>query len=70
MKVGELRELLADAPDYFEVGIEAVTSDWRVGERADRRTVIPIEGLSGKRWTHTLALLVKPDPELSRWRLA
>lgn len=49
MSAKELRELLADVPDHYEVGIEILV--------ADDRDVIPIEGKSDTRWDCTFALL-------------
>lgn len=52
MNARDLRELLADVPDHYEVGIEVVIGD--------DTEVFPIEGKSDTRWDCTFALLVGP----------
>ena len=55
MNAKELRDLLADVPDNWDVGIEVV-----IGDDSD---VFLFAGKSDTRWDHTLALLTKEETE-------
>ena len=53
MTVRDLKEFLADKPEHYDVGIEAV-----IGEEHE---FIRLEGPSEKRWEFSIALLTEPQ---------